>query len=104
MKPSNRQIVFAPAALRDWETAALAAIAARGSVQAAEYIDMLDYICRWIEESPEMGQARDDIRQDLCVSPVSQHAVYYLFTADEIRIIRILHSRLEPSAVADIWS
>lgn len=43
-----------------------------------------------------LGASRDYVRDGFRVLFVNRHAVYYTVTASMIRIVRILHSQMDP--------
>lgn len=46
---------------------------------------------------PRLGRVGDDLQPGLRVRFAGQHAIYYVVDDDVIRIIRILHSHMEPA-------
>lgn len=49
-----------------------------------------------LKEYPELGKARDDVRPGYRSLRINEHIVYYTVTPSVIRIVRVLHVRMEP--------
>ncbi len=46
-------------------------------------------------EHPLIGRARDDLRPGCRSFPVGRHIIYYVARGQTVRIIRILHGRMD---------
>jgi plasmid stabilization system protein ParE len=68
-----------------------------GLEQRNLYADRLMTIVRDLRAYPEPGSARDDIAPGLRIRRVGQHVIFYRAYPESIRIIRILHAKMDPS-------
>jgi toxin ParE1/3/4 len=66
--------------------------------QADKYLDALDKAMRNLARNPELGARRDYVRKGCRVLLVHRHAIYYTVTPSAIRILRVLHGRMDPSS------
>lgn len=66
-----------------------------GEAQANKYFDELDAGIRRLAENPELGKRCDYIRAGYRSLRVGHHLVYYTVTPSIIRIVRVLHERMD---------
>ncbi len=69
------------------------------AIQADKYLDALDRGIRNLMENPNLGVRRDFVRQGYRVLLIHRHAIYYTVTASAIRIVRVLHGRMDPDSL-----
>lgn len=62
-----------------------------GLNQAIAYVSAFDECFAELMNNPEIGRARDEIRQGLRSIIQESHVVFYRVLKDRIRVIRILH-------------
>ncbi len=67
-----------------------------GEKQADKYYDELIKGMDLFVTHPEIGVARDDIREGYRCFRINQHDVYYKITSTRIVIIRVLHESMKP--------
>ena len=64
-------------------------------LQAEKYLLALDQDVRALTETPMLGQSMDYIRQGYRRWPSGSHIIYFKQEADGIRVMRILHARMD---------
>ena len=67
-----------------------------GIEQADHYLDELQARFSHLAAHPNLGRAREALRPGYFSLPVNQHIAYYTVSGTTIRIIRVLHSRMDP--------
>jgi toxin ParE1/3/4 len=67
-----------------------------GPDQADGYLEELEQGIARLACDAGIGAARETVRAGYRVLFVSSHAIYYKFDAIEVRIIRVLHGRMDP--------
>lgn len=68
-----------------------------GEAQAERYLDELDTAIHRLAHNPELGHPCDFIRDGYRALRVNRHIVFYTFDAVAVRIVRILHERMDPA-------
>ena len=68
-----------------------------GEAQAERYFDELERAIQQLGRNPELGQRCDHIREGFRLLRVNRHVVYYVVAPRFVRIVRVLHERMEPS-------
>lgn len=68
-----------------------------GIEQADRYLDELETALSQLKRNPKLGQRRDDLRPGCFSLRVHQHIAYYWVTPSVVRIIRVLHVRMDPN-------
>lgn len=66
-----------------------------GIARAIAYLDAIEAAFRRILSFPEIGVARQDLRPGLRTLSCQQHRIYYVVDGDRIRIMRVLHQRMD---------
>jgi toxin ParE1/3/4 len=89
-----RELEFATPALRDLEKIKAESEAAWGLVQRQRYMADLELRFGRLRERPEIGRPSKD-RPNLRRLIVGRHAVFYEFDEARVRIIRVLHQRMD---------
>jgi toxin ParE1/3/4 len=67
-----------------------------GAAQADKYLAELDAGIAQLRENPRLGKPRDDLRPGYRSLQVNEHMLYYVLTPSTIRIVRVLHARMDP--------
>jgi toxin ParE1/3/4 len=67
-----------------------------GADQADEYLDELEQAISRLASIPEVGVSRELVRAGYRVLFVNDHAVYYNVASNPVRIVRVLHGRMDP--------
>lgn len=67
-----------------------------GAERQVRYADRLLKSTNDLLSHPHLGATRVDIAPDLRNLPVGQHVIYYRVLDTSIRIVRILHVRMNP--------
>jgi toxin ParE1/3/4 len=94
---SSRRLVFAADAENDFEVLLAYSLATWGAEQRDAYAERLLAAARDLQTHPRLGRARDDLLPGLRVRLAGQHAIYYVADDDMVRVIRILHSKMDPA-------
>lgn len=68
-----------------------------GERQADKYLDEIESKILQLQENPELGRARNDVRADYRSLTANRHTVFYKIGSDVITIIRVLHSSRDPN-------
>lgn len=63
-----------------------------GLDQAAAYLSRIHEHCTHLQNHPELGRARPEIRAGLYSLPIDRHIIFYRPTQPRVRIVRILHA------------
>lgn len=67
-----------------------------GSDQADVYLDAFGAAFQQLAAQPMMGAKRDGVREEYRVLFVGEHAVYFRVTVPAVRVVRVLHGRMDP--------
>lgn len=67
-----------------------------GEAQADKYLREIDTGIARLRANPKIGKPRDDLRPGYRSLRVNEHMVYYMLTPWAIRIVRVLHARMDP--------
>ena len=65
-----------------------------GENQRNDYREALNRSFDSLRANPELGRARDDLPPGVRSLVVRQHIVFYRLEADTIRVLRVLHGRM----------
>ncbi len=66
-----------------------------GKAQRNAYLARLDDAFHQLAENPELGPDCSNIRPGIRKFPIGSHVVYYRRTGTGVRIVRILHKRMD---------
>jgi toxin ParE1/3/4 len=66
-----------------------------GKEQEKVYREIIRTALRTIAESPEIGQKREELAEDLQSFPVGNHIAYYIKKNNQIIVVRILHPAMD---------
>lgn len=67
-----------------------------GDEQADSYLNAIWHSVELLLSHPEMGARRDTVREGYRVLFVNRRAIYYVISPATIRIVRVLHERMDP--------
>ena len=67
-----------------------------GKEQTVAYLKLIERKLRMIEESPNIGRKREEIKKGYLSFLVGSHVIFYRKTRKHVDIIDILHQRIEP--------
>ncbi|MGI9434948.1 MAG: type II toxin-antitoxin system RelE/ParE family toxin [Geminicoccaceae bacterium] len=67
-----------------------------GLAQADDYIVGLHDTLGLLADSPRLGRSIDDLREGYRRHEYKSHSIFYQLQSDGIRVIRILHQRMDP--------
>jgi toxin ParE1/3/4 len=93
-----REIVKRPRAREDLKVIWRYSFTAWGETQADKYLGEIVAGIARLKEHPELGKSRDDLRAGYRSLRINQHVVFYLVTPSVIRIVRVLHIRMDPDS------
>lgn len=68
-----------------------------GEDQRSAYWRQLRSTIGTLTETPFLGRTRDDLLPGMRSYPAGSHLLYYLEAGNELVVVRILHSRQDPS-------
>jgi toxin ParE1/3/4 len=68
-----------------------------GESQIEVYGRRLDDAIQRISRNPEIGALRHDLDEPYRTVPVGVHVIVYRQNPDRIRILRVLHQRMDPA-------
>ena len=68
-----------------------------GEKQALKYTSSIKGALTYLVDNPDCGKSRDEINNSLKSYRVEHHYIYYFIESDQIKIVGILHERMEPS-------
>jgi toxin ParE1/3/4 len=68
-----------------------------GEAQADRYFDELETAINRLARNPELGSSCSHIRDGYRALRVKRHIVFYTFDPFAVRIVRVLHNRLDPA-------
>ena len=63
--------------------------------QADKYYLLLLDTCKELARKPNMGKRYDNVHPDLLGYKAYQHVVFYVMAGSEIKIVRILHGKMD---------
>lgn len=66
-----------------------------GKAQAAAYVATINSKIEVILASPQIGRRFDKIDDDMRLVACLSHHIYFRIVGDELRIIRVLHQRMD---------
>lgn len=69
-----------------------------GRQHALGYINALERRFQFLLERPLLGAPRDDLHPGLRSFPQRVHVIYYLTLDDGIRVVRVLHQRMNAAS------
>lgn len=68
-----------------------------GQHQRHAYSTILEHAIDTLVTAPGIGRSRDELLPGLKSHPAGSHIIYYLPLKNELRIMRVLHERRDPS-------
>jgi toxin ParE1/3/4 len=64
--------------------------------QADKYLAEIEAGIEKLRHNPKLGRPREEVRAGYRSLRINQHIVYYALTPSVIRIVRVLHARMDP--------
>ncbi|KPF62328.1 hypothetical protein IP88_15100 [alpha proteobacterium AAP81b] len=92
-----RRLDFARAALADLDAIYRHSLTEFGEAQADHYAGMIDAAFQLLAEFPEAGVLVPDRVDGLRRRNVGAHAILYQALTNRVRIVRLLHQRMDPN-------
>lgn len=65
--------------------------------RADKYVDDLEAAMRLLERNPNLGRSREDLGPGYRSLTIHRHIAFYTVDESVVRIIRVLHGRIEPN-------
>ena len=93
----NLKLVLAPEAKKDLRDIYAFGKKQWGLAQSNRYLDLIKAQFRTLTEQPFVGIERPDLSDGYRSFSVGSHVVFYREAANSIEIIRVLHSRQDPT-------
>lgn len=94
-KKSNFFYRLTPKAREDLKEIGRYTSATWGKKQRTAYLKMLDRQFQKIAATPERGQARDEITDNLKSDKQGRHVIFYQVKEQVVIIVRILHEKMD---------
>ncbi|MFN8541644.1 MAG: type II toxin-antitoxin system RelE/ParE family toxin [Thermomicrobiales bacterium] len=95
MSAPRARVTLTTEAWDDYHQLLLLTLQEWGEAQLVEYEVAFDRAFIMLGDLPASGRARDELRPGLRSFPVGRHVIYYTISRRSLRIIRILHSRMD---------
>lgn len=95
MSARRLPVALSPEAWDDLDDIAAYGLLTWGEAQRDRYLATLDQALLSLGDNPRLGRARNDLRQGYRSLVAGQHVISYELTADAIRVVRILHNRMD---------
>ena len=93
--PSSRSLDFSEDAEDDLRNILAYSFATWGEARHDAYAAALDAAFQYLLSYPESGPLRSDLFPGCRIRPVEQHVIYYRVDGDLIRIVRVLHGKMD---------
>lgn len=90
-------VVLSPRARRDFVDILRYTAEQWGPIQVETYSNKIDAAIQRISRNPEIGALRNDLDDSYRTVPVGVHLIVYRQQPNRIRILRILHQRMDPA-------
>ena len=94
---SSRSLEFTTDAEADLRALLEYSERAWGVEQKGRYASRLSRGMQELLEYPERGSTRDELAEGLRSRRIGQHVIFYLVLQESIRVIRILHAKMNPA-------
>ena len=94
---SSRKIEFSPEAENDFGLILAYSLSTWGEQRRNAYADRILISMHELLSHSLLGHARDDLRPGLRARLAGQHMIYYLADESTIRIVRVLHTKMDPA-------
>ena len=95
MSARNRRVVLSARARSDLRSVALYGEAHWGTARSSAYQAEITSLLASLAQFPELGRRTHLFSGDARVISVGRHLIYYQHDPDELRIIRVLHMRVD---------
>lgn len=89
-----REVSFAEVALGDLREIWLYSAITWGEAQADRYFDDIEDVCRDLASGLRIGRTYPE-KEGFFKYPVARHLVFYIKVDDGIRVMRVLHQRMD---------
>jgi toxin ParE1/3/4 len=90
------KVVARPLAREDLKQISRYSFDERGEGQADKYFAEIEAGILKRQAHPHPGKSREDPRAGYSALRVNQHVINYMLTPSSIRIVRVLHARMDP--------
>ena len=91
--------LFSPKANVDLDTIWRYTVDNWGELRAETYLRSIFEAAERIKENPHLGRSREDVRHGYRSVVVGSHLLFYQLSQETVIIIRILHQRMDVSAI-----
>jgi toxin ParE1/3/4 len=95
MSSPKRPVILSPEARDDYADVQSYTLQTYGTAQWEKYEGRIAEVLDLLAAHPHIGSARDDLPPHYRVFPVEQHRIIFFVTEDAVRVVRILHSRMD---------
>jgi toxin ParE1/3/4 len=95
---SSRKLELASGAEHDLGVLLAYSLATWGAERRDAYAERLSVAMHELLTHPFLGRARDDVWPGLRGRLAGQHVIYYVADERTVRIIRILHAKMNPAS------
>ncbi len=92
-------LLFSPTARTDLELIWRYSADNWGELRAETYLRSIFEAAERIKENPHLGRSREDVRHGYRSVFVGSHLLFYQLSQETVIIIRILHQRMDVSAI-----
>jgi toxin ParE1/3/4 len=93
--PSSRSLDFSPEAEDDVRGILAYSLTEWGEAQRDVYAAALDAAFQRLIDFPEIGRSRPEFFPGCRTLPVERHIIYYRLDETTIRIVRVLHMKMD---------
>jgi len=97
MAAHNLDIRFSASAREDFVAILRYTLATWGEAQMLGYREKLESALDRVAENPELGRQRTELAQGYRSIAVGSHMIIYRIAGQTLDIVRILHSRMDPT-------
>ena len=98
MSACRPRVVLTPKARQDYRQLLLYSRSQWGQRQRDVYKAQLNRALENLADYPEIGRQRDDLPGSYRSLPVEQHLIFYRIEVGSIRVVRIIHGRMDAAA------
>ena len=83
-------------AARDVEEILAHSVKCFGIARTEQYFDALKECIDLLADNPDIGHSAEDALPEYLCFPYESHVIYYKILSPSIRVVRILHERMDP--------
>ncbi len=95
MTTINRSYRLSIAAAKDISDIYDYTVSKFGERQAIKYLNGLDERLSYLNDHPEAGRIRDEVKKELKSYPYQKHIVFYRSMQYGIKVVRVLHGSMD---------